>query len=292
MLVLHLDKGAQCVMAYDNSKTVYCIKCPPDDFDYFDRGDADRLEEFQIISHQLESPLIKSFINNVDLKLNYVHTSDGKFKFVTGKSVFVLETFFAGFQANSKCQNHNIDDIFRGKSASVSGQLSKKNSSIGIKLVEQKLESDADVVKSPTIEYDRNRYAKIISGECMVDLGQGKVIKWNINQQFSFFHNFIQDFIPECRGTRKLHPQEYLRVSRSHMSKKQMHTFARKHFNSTEVSDTIMRTDPVYAVDKMDKLYMMSLKFKQLGFPLFELGLGLSKKICYFADWARLNNYC
>jgi hypothetical protein len=53
-----------------------------------------------------------------------------------------------------------------------------------------------------------------------------------------------------------------------------------------------MRTDPVYAVDKMDKLYMMSLKFKQLGFPLFELGLDLSKKICFFADWGRLNNYC
>ena len=68
------------------------------------------------------------------------------------------------------------------------------------------------------------------------------------------------------------------------MSKKQVHSFAKKHFNSSEVSETIMRTDPVYAVDKIDKLYMMSLKFKQLGFPLFELGLGLSKKICYFAD--------
>jgi hypothetical protein len=112
-------------MVYDNSKSVYYIKCPPEEYDYFEQGDTVKSEDLMVVKHQLDYPLIKNLINGVDLKLNYIQTSGGKFRFVSGKQVYTFDTFFTGIQGNTKCQRHNIDDLFRGKSASVSSHLNK-----------------------------------------------------------------------------------------------------------------------------------------------------------------------
>jgi hypothetical protein len=78
-----------------------------------------------------------------------------------------------------------------------------KKNRFNYRITETKLAVDANVVKAITVELCPRKYAKVISGECMLDLSENESVRWDINQQFSFIHCFIKDFIPDFRGQAK-----------------------------------------------------------------------------------------
>jgi hypothetical protein len=79
-------------------------------------------------------------------------------------------------------KNHINQKIFSLKEIEKNIKIPKLEESEAIyKISETKLEVDADVIKANTIEIQPRRFAKLISGECMLDLNENQSIKWDMN---------------------------------------------------------------------------------------------------------------
>lgn len=90
LVIMHLNMKASTIFIYDNSNHFYTIKCVEECFADFVKGSTTS-DMPDVHKYSLQTPLIKTFINGVDLKMNYVYTENKKFRLVSGKTVFTFE---------------------------------------------------------------------------------------------------------------------------------------------------------------------------------------------------------
>ena len=128
------------------------------------------------------------------------------------------------------------------------------------------LQRDSDVYQTPTIAA-KDSFYKVLSGETVLNLETGDYQAWRVSNQFIHLKTFISNFI-------KISAPEPLKPPKEDFSE-----------------DLVIDYDRNLMFNFLEKLYYDALKFKQIGFVFFELGLQLSQFLVLFGDPERLQAY-
>ena len=131
-----------------------------------------------------------------------------------------------------------------------------------MEISEVELAVNSNIYQNPTIRTKEGRFYKIISGETILNLETFEYSSWKISKQFHHFKLFIGKFTKISEeGQLVFSEKKVLDYDRNRMF----------HF--------------------LDKFFYDSLKYKQIGFQFFELGLNFSYNLVLYGDSQRLEAY-